>query len=190
MSTNSDPKKSRLWLDGDGFRAATGTALTIGPEIFTGALTGFDAFGGIQAGFSINRDQQSTDLTIWNAKGPYRNKKDEPVTTIAIRCVDQSKASVLTVLQGGSITTTGTAPDEVHEWVAGDDEEFQLLLNAVDPGYGSVAYYAERCTLNTTPSEVINDDALFGWDFEIKVLAPTGGGKPLRRFTLDNPLAP
>ena len=77
----------------------------------------------------------------------------------------------------------------MHEWVIGEDEEFALLLNAIDPSYGKIAYFAERCTLNTTPSEVINDEALFGWDFEIKVLAPIGGGKALRRFTNTNPLA-
>lgn len=246
MSSNANPAESRLWVDGDGFRAATGTALPTDASIFGESPAGFDAFGGIQAGFTVTKESTPQDLTIWNGgDGPYRSRKGNVVTTIAIRAVDMSKASVLTVLQGGSIasvpsgatawqatqsytlgehvtvsggitlecTTAGTSSStpptapglvggtvtdgtvvwtrssEVHEWQGGTGEEFSLLLNARDPGYGKRAYYAPRCTLDADPVETVDDQALFGWDFVIKVLAPTGGSRALRTFTDTNPLA-
>lgn len=186
MSTNPDSTLSRLWLDGDAFRAPVGTALPGDDTIFTPTVTGFDAFGGIQAGFTVNREQTPTEFTIWNRKGTYRQRKDEPVTTIAIRVVDQSAAAVLTVLRGGSVLEVSA--DEVYEWQQADDEEFALLLNAIDPTHGKVAYYAARCALNTDPSDVVNDEALAGWDFDIKVLAPLDDSQPIRKFTDTNPL--
>lgn len=188
MSNNVDAAKSRLWVDGDAFRAPAGTAL---PEtgLFTAdTFTGFEPFGAIKAGFEVTTEQETSNLTAWNAKGAYRKKKEPPISSVALRPVDESAATVLTLLQGGSIAET-TVGSGVWEWIRGDDEEFALLLICRDPGFGSKAYFAERATLDTIPNEVINDDDLNGYDLVATFLEPTGGGMALRTFTDSNPLA-
>lgn len=196
MSSNARPSKSRLWVDGDAFRAPAGTPLPAGNVIPTGqtlftaaTFTGWEAFGGIKQGFEIPTTQESSDLTIWNAEGAYRKKKEPPITKATMRPVDESVATVLTVLQGGSISETALNSD-VWEWVKGDDEEFAMLLIARDPGHGARAYYAERTTLDNPPSEQVNGDDLAGYDLALTFLTPDSGGLALRTFSDTNPLAP
>lgn len=192
MSNNTDAKKSRLWVDGDAFRAPAGTALPTGTgvDIFNDdEFTGWDAFGAIKAGFEVSANQESSNLTAWNAKGAYRKKKEDAIKSIAMRPVDESKATILTLLRGGSVAETATGSG-VFELIEGDDEEFALLLVCRDPGYGSKAYYIERGSLDNLPTEAINDEDLNGYDLVITGLAPTGGGRAVRSFVDSNPLAP
>lgn len=191
MSNNTNAAKSRLWVDGDAFRAPVGTALPTGAEvdIFTDdQFTGWDAYGAIKAGFEVAANQESSNLTAWNAKGAYRKKKEDAVKTIAMRPVDESKATILTLLRGGSVAETAVGSG-VFELIEGDDEEFALLLVCRDPGHGSKVYYIERGTLDNLPTEAINDEDLNGYDLVITALAPEGGGPAVRAFVDSNPLA-
>jgi hypothetical protein len=182
MSNFADPSKAALWLDGDAFRAPSGTAVPA--DIFASSLTGWEAFGGIQAGFVIQRPRETEKLTIWNADGTYRQKKGQEEPVIQMRPVDLSKAVALTLLTGGSIS----AANGGYEWLEGDEEQFALIVRVVD-GTKKKAYYAEKGELNNRPEETLNDEQLAGWDMEIAPLVPDGGGKPLRIFTESNPLA-
>jgi hypothetical protein len=94
---------------------------------------------------------------------------------------------VLTTLRGGSVAETSTGSG-VFEWLTADDEEFALLLIARDPGFGNAGYYMSRGSLDDIPTEAINDDDLFGYDLNYGVLAPTNGGRAIRKFTDSNPL--
>jgi hypothetical protein len=188
VSNFADPSKARLWLDGDAFRAAAGTVLPT--DIFADTLTGWDAFGGIKAGFQITTDRDITDVNVWNntSGGPYKRRKQPPAPTIAMRPVDYSKATVLTLLRGGSVTEVGTGSG-IFEMVEGDDEEFGLILRVID-GDEKKAYYIARAELVNIPEESMGDEEdVEGWDLEIGPLAPTGGGKAIRRFLSSNPLA-
>lgn len=188
MSNNVNPAKSRLWVDGDAFRAPSGTAMPP-TDLFTAdTFTGWDAYGAIKAGFEVSSDQENSNLTAWNAKGTYRKKRGEVIKNVALRPVDESKATVMTLLQGGSIAETAVGSG-VWEHIPGTDEEFALLLVCRDPGFGSKAYYIERGTLDNLPSEVINDDDLNGYDLVITALEPEGGGLAVRTFSDSNPLA-
>ena len=182
MSNYADPSKSRLWLDGDAFRAPAGTALPV--DIFAATLTGWDAFGGIKAGFEVERAQEVTKLNIWNKTGTYRQTKGDEEGTIRMRPVDQSKATALTLLTGGSIVAGAGG----YEWVEGDSENFALILRVLD-GNNKKAYFLKKAELSNRPTETLNDDDLAGWDFEITPLIPDDGSKHLRVFTTENPLA-
>lgn len=183
MSDNTNPDLAHLWLDGDAFRAPAGTALPANLNLDD--YTGWDAFGGIKAGFKVTKSSNSTPIQIWNADGDYKVKKDPESATIEFLPVDESKATVLTVLRGGSIAQVGTTG--VFEWIDGDDEEFALLLRATD-GADTVWFYAARCVLNDAPEEDHAAD-LTGYPISVKPLAPTGGGKAIRKFRNTNPLA-
>jgi len=185
MQQNS--AKSRLWVDGDAFRAPVGTPLPTTGLFTATSFTGWDCYGAIKAGFEVATAQESSKLGVWG-NGSYRQKKDDPITSATLRPVEDTKASILTFLQGGSIVETA-AGSGVWEWVTGDDEEFALLLIARDPGHGSKAYLGERTTLDKVPGEVINDTDLNGYDLSCSFLSPVNGGLPLRRFTDSNPLA-
>jgi hypothetical protein len=176
MSNFADPSKSRLWLDGDAFRAAAGTAIPA--DIFAASLSGWDAFGGIQAGFTIERPRNVEKLTIWNAEGTYRQKKDQEEPSIQLRPVDLSKATALTLLTGGSLVSANGG----LRWDEGDEEFFAMIVRVVD-GTSKAAYYMEKSELANRPTEVLNDEQLMGWDMEVSPLIPDGGGKPLIRFT-------
>lgn len=184
MSDNANPALAHLWLDGDAFRAPAGTSLPANLDL--DAYVGWDAFGGIKAGFKVTKTSNATPIQIWNAEGDYKIKKDSDSITIEFLPVDESKATVLTLLRGGSITEIGSTG--VFEYIDGEDEEFALLLRAID-GDEKVWYYAARATLNDAPEEDHAAD-LTGFPISVKPLTPTGGGKPIRKFRNSNPLAP
>lgn len=182
MSTYADSSKSRLWLDGDAFRAPAETALPA--DIFAASLVGWDAFGGIQAGFEVERAQDVTKLPIWNKQGTYRQTKGDEDATIRMRPVDMSKATALTLITGGSVAAGGGG----FEWIEGEVENFALIVRVLD-GSNKMAYYVRKGELSNRPTETLNDEQLMGWDMEITPLVPADGSKPVRRFTTENPLA-
>lgn len=187
MSTYADSAKAALWLDGDAFRGAANASTPVDP--FATSLTGFDAFGGISAGFVITPSQTITDLDIWNNESgaPYRTSKKPPTFEIKFRPVDVSKATALTLLQGGSIAET-SGGSGIWKWTTGSGEEFSLMLRVID-GTKKKAYYIPRCELGAPPEESMNDDALEGWDIVIKPLAPSGGVQAIQKYTNgSNPL--
>lgn len=192
MSTHIDPSKARLWLDGDAFRAPVGTALPT--DIMAADLTGWDAFGGIKAGFTITTEREREALDVWNNESgsPYRYKDQPPQPTIAMRPVDNSKATALTLLNGGTITevmqSDGTTPAGYYEWNEGTDREFALILRVVD-GDQKKAYLIERGELANIPTETLNAEDLEGWDMEVSPLSPASGNPSIRKFTTYNPLA-
>jgi len=182
LSTYADSSKATVWLDGDAFRAPAGTAIPA--DIFATALPGWDAFGGVEAGFTVERPQEVTKYPIFNATGTYKSRKSQEEPVIKLRAVDLSKASALTLLTGGSIT----AANGGYKWVEGDAENFALIVRVNDASRKK-AYYVEKGELNNRPPETLNDQQLMGWDLEINVLTPASGGKPIIPFTSDNPLA-
>lgn len=187
MSTYADSSKARLWIDGDGFRGVANAAMPADP--FATSIAGMDAYGGIKAGFTVTPSQEVKDLDIWNNESgaAYYTSKKPPTFAIKFRAVDNSKATALTLIRGGSIAETGVGTG-IFEWIEGSDEEFSFLFRVVN-GTKKKGYYVARATLATIPEEVMNDDDLEGYDFEIKPLAPTGGVKAIRKITTENPLA-
>lgn len=185
MSTYANPDKAHVWLDGDAFRAPAGTALPA--DIFATSLSGWSAFGGIKAGFTITSDRDVTDIDIWNNESgaPYKRIKQSPAVTVAMRAVDYSPATVLTLLRGGSISAAAGG----FEMVAGDDENFAFIMRVVD-GADKKAYFVAKAELLTIPEENMGaDDDVEGFDFEIGPLAPADGTPAVRRFLTTNPLA-
>ncbi|MEV6897448.1 hypothetical protein [Amycolatopsis sp. NPDC051372] len=185
MSDYASPADARLWLDGDAFRAPAGTELP--DDIFASALPGWDAFGGIKAGFSREPSQDNTNLTIWNKRGTYRQKKGEKTESIKFRPVDVSKATALTLLTGGSIAETSTGSN-IFEWIEGDEETFALIIRVQD-GTEWKAFYLKKSELASKPPETMDGEDIEGWDLEVIDLVPDDGSKSIRKFTSSNPLA-
>lgn len=189
MSDHASPDLARLWLDGDAWRAPAGTALPA--DIFADPLASpWVAFGGIKAGFQISVDQDVNEVDVWNnhSGAPYKRIKQPPVPTIAMRPVDYSKATVLTLLQGGSVAETAV-DSGMWELIEGDQEQFALIL-VVRDGAKQKAYYIEKAELTNKPAEEMGaDDDVEGFDLEIGPLAPDGGGKAVRKFLTENPIA-
>lgn len=182
MSTYANPAKAFLPLDGDAFRAAAGTAIPA--DIFATSLVGWDAYGGIKAGFSVETAQENTKLTIFNKVGTYRNKKGQEEPTLKFRPVDQSKATALTNLRGGAIA----AGNGGFKWTTGSDENFALIIRVQDGGEW-IAYYCQKATLNTIPTETLDGEDLVGYDYEVVPLVPNDGSDDMIRFSKTNPLA-
>lgn len=182
MSNFADPSKAVVWLDGDAFRAPANTALPA--DVFASTLSGWDAFGGIQAGFNVTRTREIERFTIFNKVGTYASRKGDEEATIALRPVDLSKAVALTLLTGGSVTAVAGG----YEWVEGEDEKFALIVR-VTAGTKKKAYVMRKAELANRPPDVLNDEALYGWDMEISPLIPDDGSPFIRPFTDNNPLA-
>lgn len=181
MSNFANPAKSRLWMDGDAFRAPENTAIPT--DIFAATLVGWDAFGGIKAGFSVTETQQVDKLTIWNKKGTYRLKKGTSEGSIKFRVVDESKATGLTRLRGGSITASNGG----FEWVTGLEEQLAMIVRVQDENEWT-AYYAKKSELNALPPDALDDSDVAGWDLEFVPLIPDDGSDELRMWTKTNPL--
>lgn len=190
MSDFANPDKARLWLDGDAWRAPAGTVLPA--DIFADTLeTAWVPFGGIKAGFTLTVSQDTTDVDVWNNKSgaPYKRIKQPPSPSIALRPVDYSKATVLTLLRGGSVAETAV-DSGMFELIEGDAEQFAIVLRVVD-GTHQKAYYIAKSELTNVPEETMGaDDDVEGFDLEIGPLAPTGGGKAVRKFLTENPIGP
>lgn len=186
MSTYVDPSKVRLWLDGDAFRAPLGTALP--SNIFATSLPApWTAFGLIKAGFTVTTAQTVTPLTGWNntSGGAVRLKKDPPQPSIKLRPEQYSVATCLTLLRGGSVVDLGSSN---FEHVAGDEEQFEVILRVID-GTNRKGYYMAKGELGTIPEEVMDGQDLEGWDLEYTPLVPDDGSDAVRKFTNWNPLA-
>jgi len=173
MSDHADPSKARWWLDGDGFRAPVGT--DVPADIFASSLDGWDAFGGIRAGFTVTPEQDVTDEEIWNGNGIYMSKVDPAKWTIEFEPVDLSKATVGTILRGGSLTSLygGYAAEP------GDSEEFALIMRGVSPGKGKIAFLVKRGTLSQDAAWAINADNISGYPLSVKALDPGNGEKSI-----------
>lgn len=182
MSNYADPSKSLLWRDGDAFRAPAGTALPA--DIFATTLVGWEAFGGIKAGFVVERPREVKKLTVWNKDGTYRTSKGDEEGIIKMRPVDMSKATALTLLTGGSIVAGAGG----YELVEGDEEQFAYIARVID-GTKQKAYFMKKAELGNRPVETLNDEDLAGWDMEINALVPDDGSRFIRPFVKDNPLA-
>lgn len=181
MSNFANPADSRLWIDGDAFRAAENTAAPA--DIFAATLTGWDAYGGIKAGFDVERTQDVTELAIWNKPGTYRLKRGDEKGTITFQATDESKATGLTLLRGGSVSAASGG----FKWTTGTTEQFALIVRAID-GTEKVAYYMKSVELSAIPKETLNDDDLMVWEFQITPLVPDDGTEFIQKFTFSNPL--
>ncbi|GAC59343.1 hypothetical protein [Gordonia sihwensis] len=191
MSTTPDNSKAYVWQDGDAYRAPAGTALPEDPwahPLVTGTSPGvtWDAFGGIQAGFNLEPNQDIKKHTIFNKRdSTYALSRGPREDTTKFRAVDYSKAAVLTSLLGGEIVQVGTS--EVYKWVGGNAEEFALIWTLADPSNAStdrVGFYTEKATLSSPPPRTFAGEDLDGWEFEILALSPL---VPISNW---NPLAP
>jgi hypothetical protein len=196
MSTYANSAKAHVWEDGDAFRAPKGTGLP--EDIFAAVLvsgTGagsvtWEAFGGIRAGFVVGQKQDRKAFDVWNNESgaDYKRAKGTTTASIKLEPVDNSKATVLTLLRGGSVAET-LLDSGVFEHIAGDGEEFALIVRVYD-GDEKKAYYVERGELDDIPDETMDGKDVEGYDLVVVPLAPAGGGKAIRKFTTINPLAP
>ncbi|MFE5790602.1 hypothetical protein [Rhodococcus erythropolis] len=188
MSTHADPNKAYVWQDGDAFRAPAGTAAPTDPfglTLVTGAAPGvtWDAFGGIEAGFEQNPSQDTKELPIWNYRqSSYKIARGPRSDRLKLKPVDYSKATVLTLLQGGEIVETSSGSG-IFKWVIGDSEEFAILLRLEDEDDKQVLY-CERATLFTPPPRSLGGDKIDGFELELLALSP------VQLLTNSNPLAP
>ena len=167
MSTFADSTKAYVWMDGDAFRGEAGAELPTDP--FTETLNGFDAFGGIEAGFEITADQSIEKKKIFNKRdATYKVVREVVEEGMKFRAVDNTKASLLTRIQGGKITKKG----QLNIATKGKGEEFSLLVRLED-GTARTAFYCERCTLAGPATRAQIDGATIdGWEFDIAFLAP------------------
>jgi hypothetical protein len=198
MASKADSSNAIKWITGDAFRGAANATMPVADNtaggLFgtapTNGVTAMLAFGGIKAGFSRDRSQDNTPETIWNSDDDYYLHKGKKSDVIAFEAVDiKTKATVLTMLLGGSIAEVGTDTD-VYEWTEGDDEEFSILLQlrAAD-NVSKNSLWIPRCTLDNLPTETMDGAELARVPFRLKPLAPADGGKAVRRYSNYNPLA-
>lgn len=172
MSTHASPETAFLWMDCDAFRAPAGTPrpdLT-GMELESFAPAGFDAFGGMETGFSISAEGAATPKQVMNHRtSPYKVGRAPRVNTITFKGVDTSKAYLDTITEGGRILEYPDGSVEIERGIA---EEFALLL-VVRDGTEAGAYWSDRVTLSTPPAEgAVDGDTLAGSEFSIIPLSP------------------
>lgn len=182
MSTNAAPETAFMWLDCDAYRGAAGAARPALTSFAEGATyAGFDAYGGLEAGFAINSDGAATPKQVMNYRqAPYKVSKAPRVDTITMRSVDTSKAYLDTITNGGRILEY---PDGTVEIEPGTTSEFSLLL-IVREGDAAGAYFTPRATLSTPPAEgAVDGETLAGSEFSIIAL------EPLRKIYKDRPAA-
>lgn len=171
MSQHADPSKAYLWLDCDAYRGLAGMDRPNLTDLSPGAeYPGLDPFGGLEAGFSIAAEGAATPKRVMNYReAPYKVSRAPKVDTITLRSVDNSKARIDTLTQGGEILEY---PDGTIELRPGTAEEFSLLL-VVRDGTAAGAYWSDRVTLANPPAEgAVNGEDLDGSEFQIMPLTP------------------
>jgi hypothetical protein len=171
VSDHANPEKAYIWLDGDGFRAPAGTGIPTDPFGENPVTSGIPwlAYGGIEAGFEVNATRDVNPKKVWNRrKSPYKVIKSPTEERMKMRPVDYSPATVLTALQGGSISVLSPG---VFQWNTGDDEDFAVLLQLRDED-DSQTFYSKRVTLTTPPPRTFGGEDLDGFEFELLALEP------------------
>lgn len=200
MASKANSANAVKWITGDAFRGAANAVIPVATtdaaglfgDAPTNAAVPMLAFGGVRAGFNRTRNQDNTVEDIWNndSGADYYVHKGKKSETIAFEATDiKAKATVLTMLLGGSIVEEGTASG-VFRWDEGEDEEFSILLQL--RGADNVSknsLWIPRCTLNTLPSDTMTGEQLASLPIELKPLAPTTG-KAVQRYSNYNPLTP
>lgn len=167
MSQYADSTKAYVWLDGDAFRGAAGAEMPTDP--FADSLSGFDPYGGIEAGFELTTEQSVDRKTIFNKRDQtYRIIRSALQQGMKFRAVDNSKATLLTRAQGGKVTVKGA----VNILQVGKGEEFSLLVR-LDDGASKTAFFCERVTLAAPATRAAMDGQnIDGWEFDVAFLAP------------------
>ncbi|WHT21020.1 hypothetical protein N8J89_08115 [Crossiella sp. CA-258035] len=189
MSIYADSAEAVLWVDGDAFRGAAN--LTAPTDPFAAAPASLEAYGAVKAGFTITPSQDKKTFDVWNNESgaAFFEFDGQTTQTIKFRVSQMSKAAVLTELKGGSIAETAGGSG-IWKWTKGSGEEFSLLLQLKSSdSLKKMAYWAPRAKLAAEPELVKNDEDLDGWEFEITILAPSGGGQALTPYSNWNPLA-
>ena len=166
--TTADPSKAYLWLTGDAYRAAVDTKLPQG-DLRKAEITGWDAFGGIEAGFEQTAEQSVTEKQVFNyRKAPYKIARDPLKEGIKFRAVDNTKATLLTRAQGGKIIKQG----DHYAVEKGIGEEFALLIR-VEDGTDAAFFYSPRVTLKAPATRAaIDGQNIDGWEFDVSFLSP------------------
>ena len=166
--TTADPSKAYLWLTGDAYRAPVDTKLPQG-DLRKAEITGWDAFGGIEAGFEQTAEQSVTEKQVFNyRKAPYKIARDPLKEGIKFRAVDNTKATLLTRAQGGKIIKQG----DHYAVEKGIGEEFALLIR-VEDGTDAAFFYSPRVTLKAPATRAaIDGQNIDGWEFDVSFLSP------------------
>lgn len=166
--TTADPSKAYLWLTGDAYRAEAGTALPTG-DLLKEKITGWDPFGGIEAGFEQTSEQSVTEKQVFNyRKAPYKIARDPLKEGIKFRAVDNTKATLLTRAQGGKIIKQG----DHYAIEKGIGEEFALFIR-VEDGQDAGFFYCPRVTLKAPATRAaIDGQTIDGWEFDFSFLSP------------------
>lgn len=186
MSTHADPNKATVYLDVDFYRAPAGTALPADPfadNPITGTAPGvaWDAYGGLQMGFDVTPTQDVKKHKVMNfRKSSYAVTSSPRDDTLKFRATDRSKATFLTMLEGGEVIELGTGN---FEYKKGNGEEFAVLAIARDIS-AKAWFYCERNRLGTPPPRSFKGEDLDGWEFELIALNEVREGGDA------NPLAP
>jgi hypothetical protein len=194
MSTYVDSTKAVLWIDGDGFRGPANAVAPVdpfaaAPQTGDGSPVVLDAYGAIETGFSIDPNTQKKDYDAWNNQsGSAFLTHIQPGTkSLKFRVMQYSKASVTTLLRGGTISNPAGS---VYKWNLGTGEEFSFLVQLKDAlAVKKKAFWIARASLAAEPQEILNEDKVDGWEFEVNALAPVGGGLAIQPYTNWNPLA-
>lgn len=166
--TTADPSKAYLWLTGDAYRAKADTKLPTG-DLLKEKIAGWDAFGGIEAGFEQTSEQSVTEKQVFNyRKAPYKIAREPLKEGIKFRAVDNTKATLLTRAQGGKIVKRG----EHYAIEKGIGEEFALFIR-VEDGTDAAFFYCPRVTLKAPATRAaIDGQNIDGWEFDFSFLSP------------------
>ncbi|MGW0043477.1 hypothetical protein [Rhodococcus sp. NPDC003348] len=188
MSDYADPKKATVYQDGDAFRAPAGTLLPAdltAAALVTGTSPGvtWDPYGGLQKGLDLAPKQDTKEHNVFNKRdSAYAVTRGPKSNRFKFKAVDRSKATLLTALEGGTITEVGSGSG-VFEYEVGDGEEFAFIWRAVDVTASSF-FYCDRVRLATPAPRSFAGEDLDGWEFELLALSK------VREFGTDNALAP
>ncbi len=160
MSTYADPNKANVWLDGDAFRAPSGTPMPVDPFNPTEA-EGWLPFGGIEAGFTTSSEQSVTKKKVWNYRqASYKVTRDPLDEGVTFRMVDNSEAALLTRAQGGTITTVA-GRDSIKK---GDGENFALIVVLRDGDEDAVLYWSDGTLSGPVTRAAIDGQNIDGFD--------------------------
>ena len=200
MASKANSANAIRWISGDAFRGVANATRPVDDDsaagLFGSAPTNVAvamvAFGGIRAGFNITPTQNVTREDIWNndSGGAYDIYRGKTSQTIAFEATDiKSKAVVLTMLLGGSITETSVSSG-VWRWNVGDAEEFSILLQLrAANGTDKDSLWIPRCTLAELPTRALNAEQLASLPINLEPLAPSDGSDAVQQFSNYNPLA-
>lgn len=164
---------------GQGGTVLYGTVGITAPTTGTGTVSAYTDVGYLdEAGVTLTVTPSVTDFNVWQSRQPVRRENQAQAISFAGNLAEWNAATVPLVFGGGAVTTgTYSFPTDTASL-----NEFAGVIDVVDSA-DAFRFVFFRANQTEATAVQFNRSNIAVLPFNFGVLAPTGGGVPVKVYT-------